>query len=196
MNETQRRDEFLSLVRNRMDPALRGADYAKHFEAVRAERPDLLDNRAAPVAAVAAAGNEFDASQPRDEQGRWTSGAPSDAEVDEAKIQLKDVRDDMSQPFLTRTSRPESAKDFLRKGVTEGDDVDFGSGRRAKVLPGGDVSFTADGKEAKKMHWTALSPKQRSSVLFYKAMGAGFQRSGGSAVGTMTQPTRYTTPNR
>jgi hypothetical protein len=69
MNEAQRRDQFLSLVRNRMDPALRGADYDRCFNSVRAERPDLLDNRAAPTLAIA---NSFDPSQPRDEQGQWT----------------------------------------------------------------------------------------------------------------------------
>lgn len=68
MNETQRRTEFLSLVRNRMDPALRGTDYDRCFNSVRAERPDLLDNRAEPTLAIA---NSFDPSQPRDEQGRW-----------------------------------------------------------------------------------------------------------------------------
>jgi hypothetical protein len=70
MNEAQRRDQFLSLVRNRMDPALRGADYDRCFNSVRAERPDLLDNRSAPTLAIA---NSFDPSQPRDEQGQWTS---------------------------------------------------------------------------------------------------------------------------
>ena len=70
MNEAQRRDQFLSLVRNRMDPALRGADYDRCFNSVRAERPDLLDNRAAPMLAIA---NSFDPSQPRDEDGKWTT---------------------------------------------------------------------------------------------------------------------------
>jgi len=67
MNEAQRRDQFLSLVRNRMDPALRGADYDRHFNAVRNERPDLLDNRAAPVAALANAANSDDGD------GHWVT---------------------------------------------------------------------------------------------------------------------------
>jgi len=85
VNETQRRDQFLSLIRNRMDPALRGADYDRCFNSVRVERPDLLDNRAAPTLAIA---NSFDPSQPRDEQGQWTAegGGGGAAADDNEKI--------------------------------------------------------------------------------------------------------------
>ena len=85
MNEAQRRDQFLSLVRNRMDPALRGADYDRCFNSVRAERPDLLDNRAAPTLAIA---NSFDPSQPRDDQGQWTTSEGFTAEPLGKKITL------------------------------------------------------------------------------------------------------------
>ena len=64
MNEKQRRAEFLRLVHNRMNPELKGADYTDQFNLLRHQRPDLLGE--------SVVANSFDASQPRDENGRWS----------------------------------------------------------------------------------------------------------------------------
>jgi hypothetical protein len=128
VNEAQRRDEFLTLVRNRMDPALRGADYDRHFNAVRAERPDLLDNRAAPTLAIA---NSFDPNQPRDELGRWAEVGleGSDKQVAWAKEirakkhpGMKAVMDELDSPELTEDYWDDSdrmaAKAMIEKAAT------------------------------------------------------------------------------
>jgi hypothetical protein len=110
MNEAQRRNEFLNLVRNRMDPALRGADYDRCFNAVRAERPDLLDNRAAPTLAIA---NSFDPSQPRDENGRWTdTGALSGSEKQVAWAEQ--IRTGMGKQHEAAYSR---TREYLKRRI-------------------------------------------------------------------------------
>ncbi len=126
MNEAQRRDQFLSLVRNRMNPALRGADYDRCFNSVRAERPDLLDNRAAPTLAIA---NSFDPSQPRDEYGKWVDEGGltgSEKQVAWAKeIRKKAVADYLSgkernQKYLDTRADTEEAG--WREGLNDPDE--------------------------------------------------------------------------
>ena len=121
----------------------------------------------------------FDPSQPRDENGRWTSGAPSDAEVSDWITGFEDQQDDMSQPFLTRKTKPARASDFFRKGMSEGDEVDFGEGRKAKVGKG-DVAFEVGGKEVKRMKWGDLTPVHRKQLHTAKARNAGFKTTGGT----------------
>ena len=85
----------------------------------------------------------------------------------------------MSQPFLTRQAKPARASDFFRKGMSEGDEVDFGQDRKAKVGKG-DVSFTVGGKEVKRMRWEELTPVHRKQLHTAKARNAGFRTTGGT----------------
>jgi hypothetical protein len=138
MNEAQRRNEFLALVRNRMVPALRGADYDLHFSAVRAERPDLLDNRAAPTLALA---NNFDPSQPRDESGRWTDTGDGGMAWTTAKgtkvkvepggtVDIKGTRFQMKDPGPSALGKDRAEK-LRRSGMNPDDYMDIGGGMLA-----------------------------------------------------------------
>lgn len=104
----------------------------------------------------------FDPDQPRDSQGRWTSGGASDAELPGLVSQLT------ANAGLGFGINTDKAKASLKAGLTEGDVVDFGSGNKA-MIGKGTVAFLKGTTKIKDQKWDELDEKHKTALKLKKA---------------------------
>ena len=115
----------------------------------------------------------FDPDQPRDAQGRWTSGgAGSDTAsvVSDAKKAHESVPGfSYSEPAILAAATA---------GFGEGDTIDFGSGRKAEIGKGGSITWKVGDAVKATNTWATITPQQQHQLRTRHAYVAGMKGYG------------------